>query len=55
MYVSKTDFHVLRTVVVDHENNRNRFDFYNVNFNGNLEDALFEFKPPQGVPLIQKD
>jgi outer membrane lipoprotein carrier protein len=52
LYVSSTDFHVVRSVVVDNEGNRNRFDFSNSAHNGGLSASLFTFSPPAGVPVI---
>jgi outer membrane lipoprotein carrier protein len=52
LYVSSTDFRVVRSVVVDNEGNRNRFDFSDVAQNANLSPALFSFTPPAGVPVV---
>jgi outer membrane lipoprotein carrier protein len=53
LYVSKKDYHVVRSVVVDHDGNRNRLDFSNVKTNNGLAAGLFEFTPPKGVPVIE--
>jgi outer membrane lipoprotein carrier protein len=53
LYVYKKHFRVMRSVVVDHDNNRNQLDFSNVKTNSHLSPKLFKFKPPQGVPVIQ--
>ncbi len=53
LYVDKKDYHVVRSVVVDHDNNRNRLDFSNVKTNNGLAAGLFEFTPPKGVPVIE--
>jgi outer membrane lipoprotein carrier protein len=52
MYVSSADFHVVRSVVVDNDGNRNRFDFTDSASNGGLAPSLFIFSPPAGVPVI---
>ena len=54
LYVAAGDFHVVRSVVVDHEGNRNRFDFVDPAYNNSLDDGLFAFAPPAGVPVIEK-
>jgi outer membrane lipoprotein carrier protein len=53
LYVDSTDFHVVRSVVVDHEGNRNRFDFSSPTKNGGLSPSLFTFTPPAGVPVLE--
>jgi outer membrane lipoprotein carrier protein len=53
LYVDGTDFHVARSVVVDHEGNRNRFDFSTPVKNGGLPASLFSFSPPAGVPVLE--
>ena len=53
LYVSKEDYHVVRSVVVDHDGNRNRLDFSNVKTNTNLAKGYFEFTPPAGVPVTE--
>jgi outer membrane lipoprotein carrier protein len=52
LYVDASDFHVVRSVVVDHEGNRNRFDFSDSASNGGIAPELFTFSPPEGVPVI---
>jgi outer membrane lipoprotein carrier protein len=52
LYIDKTDFHVVRSVVVDHEGNRNRLDFKKPETNLDLSPKMFEFAPPAGVPVI---
>jgi outer membrane lipoprotein carrier protein len=52
LYVSATDFHVVRSVLVDHEGNRNRLDFANPVVASGIDAALFTFTPPKGVPVI---
>jgi len=53
LYVDGADFHVVRSVVVDHEGNRNRLDFKQPEVNPGLPAKMFEFTPPQGVPVIE--
>ncbi|MDD5306790.1 MAG: outer membrane lipoprotein chaperone LolA [Deltaproteobacteria bacterium] len=52
LYVSSADFHVVRSVLVDREGNRNRLDFENPLVGKGLDPALFTFTPPKGVPVI---
>ena len=52
LYIDKKDFRVARSVVVDHENNRNRLDFRNPKLGNNFTDQEFFFSPPKGVPVI---
>ena len=52
LYIDKKDHHVARSVVVDHENNRNRLDFSNPKLGNNFTDKDFFFSPPKGVPVI---
>ena len=52
LYVSSADFHVVRSVVVDNDGNRNRFDFADTASNSGLDPALFTFTPPAGVPVL---
>jgi outer membrane lipoprotein carrier protein len=53
LYVDGADFHVVRSVVVDHEGNRNRLDFEKPETNVGLPAGMFEFNPPKGVPVIE--
>ncbi len=55
IYVDQTSFRVVRSVVVDHEGNRNRLDFDNPETNPGLDAALFSFTPPPGVPVIKAE
>lgn len=52
MYVAADTFRVARSVVVDHDGNRNRLDFYAPENNTGLDSRLFEFVPPAGVPVM---
>ncbi|MCU0663850.1 MAG: outer membrane lipoprotein chaperone LolA [Myxococcota bacterium] len=53
IYISSKDFHVERSVVVDHEDNRNRLDFSEVKTNLGMDAKEFTFTPPPGVPVIK--
>ncbi|MCK9461169.1 MAG: outer membrane lipoprotein chaperone LolA [Proteobacteria bacterium] len=53
LYVDSSDFHVARSVVVDHEGNRNRFDFSRPAKNAGLAASLFAFTPPADVPVLE--
>jgi outer membrane lipoprotein carrier protein len=52
LYLDKATYRVVRSVIVDHENNRNRLDFSNPSIGNNLSDQEFTFTPPKGVPVI---
>jgi outer membrane lipoprotein carrier protein len=52
LYLDGHNFRVVRSVVVDQEGNRNRFDFSNPVINQNLSPETFSFTPPEGVPVI---
>jgi len=52
VYVNKDDYQVVRSVIVDREGNRNRFDFSPTQSGEALSDSLFSFTPPAGVPVI---
>jgi outer membrane lipoprotein carrier protein len=53
LYLDRQSFRVVRSVVVDQEGNRNRFDFSKPIINGNLPAEIFSFTPPAGVPVIK--
>jgi outer membrane lipoprotein carrier protein len=55
IYVDGTSHRVVRSVVVDHEGNRNRLDFEKPEINVGLADDLFSFTPPPGVPVIRAE
>jgi outer membrane lipoprotein carrier protein len=55
LYVDGASFRVVRSVVVDHENNRNRLDFEKPEVNPGLDGGLFTFAPPPGVPVIKAE
>jgi len=44
---------VHRVVIVDHSNNRNRFDFSHQQLNRRVPDSVFAFRPPRGARRIQ--
>jgi outer membrane lipoprotein carrier protein len=52
LYVDTATYRVVRSVVVDHENNRNRIDFINAKTGIGLPASAFSFTPPKGVPVI---
>ena len=51
LYLDKSTFQVVRSVVVDRQGNRNRFDFFKMEKNKGLRESLFTFKKPEGVPV----
>ncbi len=53
MYLDSKTFRVRRSVVVDHEGNRIRFDFDTPKTNTGLLDAIFAFTPPPGVQILE--
>jgi len=55
IYVDGASFRVVRSVVVDHEGNRNRLDFEKPEINVGLDNGLFSFTPPPGVPVIRAE
>jgi outer membrane lipoprotein carrier protein len=55
LYLDKSTYRVVRSVVVDQENNRNRLDFSNPKLNSNLQAKEFQFTPPPGVPVLSPD
>ena len=52
LYVDAATYRVARSVVVDHEGNRNRLDFSNPKLGNNFTAEEFAFTPPPGVPVI---
>jgi outer membrane lipoprotein carrier protein len=52
LYINKNSFSVERSIVVDHDDNRNRLDFYGSKTNTGLNSSLFTFTPPKGVPVM---
>lgn len=44
---------VQRVLVLDHEGNRNKFDFSNLRFNKKLGSTTFSWKPPAGTRIVK--
>lgn len=44
---------VHRVLIIDHEGNRNRFDFKKLRFNRPQRDKLFQFQPPPGTRRVR--
>ncbi len=55
IYIEAQTYRVVRSVVVDREDNRNRLDFAAPIINGDLSDTVFSFTPPPDVPVLQAD
>jgi len=52
-YVEPTNFQVARTVVLDAQGNRNRFDFRSPQVNNNPAQSVFEWSPPSGTQIVR--
>lgn len=52
LYINKQTHRVVRSVVVDHEKNRNRIDFSNPKIGTGIPTSAFSFTPPKGVPVL---
>lgn len=50
-YVDGTTYHVRRVLIVDAQDNRNRFDFDKPVVNGKVDDSKFKWSPPAGVAV----
>jgi outer membrane lipoprotein carrier protein len=50
-YVDATTYHVRRVLIVDAQDNRNRFDFDKPVVNGKVDDSKFKWSPPAGVSV----
>lgn len=50
-YVDGTTYHVRRVLIVDAQDNRNRFDFEKPTVNGKFDDNRFKWSPPAGVAV----
>jgi len=48
-YVDGTTYHVRRVLIVDAQDNRNRFDFEKPTVNGKWDEARFKWTPPSTV------
>jgi len=55
LYIDAITFRVSRSVVVDHDGNRNRLDFSNTRVDQDLSTDVFTFTPPPGVPVTRSD
>lgn len=55
LYLDGKTHRVVRSVVVDHEGNRNRLDFHNPKLGQQLDKKAFTFSPPPGVPVIERE
>ena len=55
LYLDGKTHRVVRSVVVDHEGNRNRLDFHNPKLGQQLDKKAFTFNPPPGVPVITRE
>ncbi|MGZ3454788.1 MAG: LolA family protein [Polyangiales bacterium] len=51
-YVDGTTFQVVRVLIVDGQDNRNRFDFKSPKVNGQVASSIFTWSPPTGVTVI---
>jgi outer membrane lipoprotein carrier protein len=51
-YVDGTTYHVRRVMIVDAQDNRNRFDFSKPKVNEKFEDSRFKWSPPAGVSVV---
>jgi outer membrane lipoprotein carrier protein len=52
LYLDPATYRVVRSVVVDQENNRNRLDFKSPKLSNTISPKEFSFTPPKGVPVI---
>ena len=50
-YVDGATYQVRRVLIVDAQNNRNRFDFEKPKVNEKVDDARFKWSPPAGVTI----
>ena len=51
--VSRTDFQVVRTVVIDHSGNTNSIEFAGIVLNGDIPASRFRFVRPEGARVIR--
>lgn len=51
-YVDGTTFQVRRVLIVDAQDNRNRFDFDKPKVNGTVNNSIFTWAPPAGVSVV---
>ncbi len=52
-YVDQGTSQVLRVLILDGQQNRNRFDFTNAQVNTNIDAAKFTFTPPAGTSIVK--
>ena len=52
-YVDGQTSQVLRVLILDGQQNRNRFDFSNAQVNTNVDAAKFTFNPPAGTTIVK--
>ena len=50
-YVDGTTYQMRRVLIVDAQDNRNRFDFDKPKVNEKVDDARFKWSPPAGVTI----
>ncbi len=53
--VSKVEFTIIRVITQNFYGDQTRIEFLNSKFNLDLDDALFSFKIPEGVDVLQLD
>jgi outer membrane lipoprotein carrier protein len=53
LVVKRTDFHVLRTVVIDHSGNTNSIEFAGEVLNSDIPASQFRFVRPEGARIIR--
>ncbi len=51
-YVDGSTYHVRRVLIVDGQDNRNRFDFAKPQVNSTVKNELFQWSPPAGVNVV---
>ena len=52
-YVDAQTSQVLRVLILDGQQNRNRFDFANAQVNTAIDASKFTFSPPAGTTIIK--
>ena len=51
--VSKSDYQVERTIIIDESGNTNTMRFKNVQINKGVDSKKFQFKPPKGATIVE--
>lgn len=51
-YIDGQTYHVRRVLIVDAQDNRNRFDFAKPKVNEKVDDSRFKWSPPAGVSVV---